>query len=281
MYKFLLIFLILFILPVQAFELDSSVDEEIRKNYNPSALEDKLPALPKTSPNQSSSNYTPPPKNLPSADNSKITGGVKNMPNYSNIDKSTAIRLKKGTKFKVKSNYYLADSTQVGTRVSFVTVAPVYQKFVTIPSGTTLYGTVIDSHLPQITGNGGLIEVLVDSVNYSGQNYLSNGKVTKANHKKIFFNNIKGKHQYWKGVANQVGKGQNFYQKTRRASSKLSNNPITNIISPIPTVFGAGVYFVNLVGSPVVAIASKGGRISIPAGSEFEIKLREDVYLEY
>ena len=281
MYKFLLIFLILFVLPAQAFELDPSVDEEIRKNYNPSAIEDKLPALPKTSPNQSSSSYTPPPKNLPSTDNSKITGGVKNLPSYSNVDKSTAIRLKRGTKFRVKSNSYLADTTQVGTRVSFVTIAPVYQKFVTVPAGTTLYGTVIDSHLPQIAGNGGLIEVLVDGVAYKGQNYLSNGKVTKANHKKIFFNNIKGKHQYWKGVSNQVGKGQNFYQKTRRASSKLSNNPITNIISPIPTIFGAGVYFVNLVGSPIIAVGTKGGRISIPAGSEFEFKLRDDVYLQY
>lgn len=278
---FVIFILVIFLNPVWAFELDPSVDEEIRKNYNPSALEDKLPALPKTSPNQGSSNYTAPPKDLPSADNSKVTGGVKNLPNYSNVDKSTAIRLKKGTKFRVKSNYYLADSTQVGTRVSFVTIAPVYQKFVTVPAGTTLYGTIIDSHLPQIAGNGGLIEVLVDGVAYNGQNYLSNGKVTKANHKKIFFNNIKGKHQYWKGVANQVGKGQNFYQKTRRASSKLSNNPITNIISPIPTIFGAGVYFVNLIGSPIFSIGTKGGRISIPAGSEFEIKLRDDVYLQY
>ena len=279
--SFLIVMLIMFSCTAHAFELDVSVDEEIRKNYNPSVLEDKLPALPKTSPNQSSSTYTPPPKALPSSDNSKITGGVKKLPNYSNIDKSTAIRLKKGTKFKVKSNSYLADNTSVGTRVSFTTIAPVYQKFVTLPSGSTLYGTVIDSHLPQMAGNGGLIEVLVDNINYSGQNYLSNGKITKANHKKIFLNNIKGKHQYWKGVANQVGKGQNFYQKTRRASSKLSNNPITNLVSPIPTIFGAGVYFVNLIGSPIFSIGAKGGRISIPAGSEFEIKLRDDVYLQY
>ncbi len=35
-----------------AFELDTSVDEEIRRNYNPSALEQNLPTLPRTSPNQ-------------------------------------------------------------------------------------------------------------------------------------------------------------------------------------------------------------------------------------
>jgi hypothetical protein len=41
-----------------------------------------------------------------------------------------------------------------------------------------------------------------------------------------------------------------------------------------------GAYAVNLVAAPISSIGSKGGRISIPAGSEFEIKLLEDVYLE-
>lgn len=41
-----------------AFELDTSVDEEIRKNYNPSALEQNLPVLPKTAPSQSTTTTT-------------------------------------------------------------------------------------------------------------------------------------------------------------------------------------------------------------------------------
>ena len=40
------------------------------------------------------------------------------------------------------------------------------------------------------------------------------------------------------------------------------------------------IYSINLVGSPIFAIWAKGSRISIPAGSEFEIKLLEDVYLQ-
>lgn len=43
--------------PVMALELDTSVDDEIRRNYNPSKLEQTLPALPKVAPNQPS---TPP-----------------------------------------------------------------------------------------------------------------------------------------------------------------------------------------------------------------------------
>ena len=273
------------VLPAVAFELDTSVDEEIRKNYNPSAIEKTLPSLPKTSPSKSSASSQTsltPPKKLPTADTSRAKIRVKNMPNtYSAvIDKSTAIRIKKGTKFKVKSNAYLADTTRTGATFNFTTLAPVTQRYVTIPTGTVFSAIVTDSHSPQITGNGGLLEIAVTGVNHNGSKFYANGKVTKANYKKIFFNNIKGKHQYWKGVAKQVNRGQNFYNKTQRATNKLASNPFGKIISPIPIVFGTVVYAFNFIGSPIFAIGSKGGKLSIPAGSVFEIKLLEDVYLQ-
>lgn len=274
----------LFAIHVCAFELDTSVDEEIRKNYNPSAIEKSLPSLPKTAPGNSSTNQpqVTPPKTLPTSDNSKGSIKVKNFANSYNtvIDKSTAIRIKKGTKLKVKSSAYLADTTRVGSTFKFTTLTPCYQRYITIPVGTVFDAVVTDSHSPQITGNGGLLEIGVTGIHINNGKYYASGKITKANHKKIFFNNIKGKHQYWKGVANQVNKGQNFYNKTRKASNKLSSNPFGTIISPIPTIFGTVVYAVNFVGSPVIAIGAKGGKLSIPAGSEFEIKLLEDAYLQ-
>ena len=227
-----LVILLLYTTQVYAFELDASVDDEIRRNYNPSALENNLPALPKTAvPSKPVSTTPTAPKTLPVAQPAKPQMVVK-------------------------------------------------KRYVTIPAGTAFNAVVTNSHTPQAAGNGGLLEIAVDSINFQGRNHYAQGKVTKANNKKIFLNNIKGKHQYWKGVANQVNKGENFYKKTRRTSAKLSNNPLGQIISPIPTVVGMGVYAVNLVGSPIFSIGSKGGKISIPAGSEFEIKLQDDIYLE-
>lgn len=277
---------LLFACRSMAFELDTSVDDEIRKNYNPSALELSLPALPKVAPTQTStpsksttSSTTTPPKTQPTYQTTKPQIIVKNMPN-SKIDKSTAIRIKKGTKFKVRSNAYLADTTRTGARFSFTTLKPVTQRYITIPTGTVFNAVVVNSHQPQITGNGGLLQIEVDGIQCNGKTYYSQGKVTKANHKKVFVNNIKGKRQYWKGVANQIDKGQRFYKKTRRVSNNLTDNPITLIVSPIPTLVGLGTYAVNLVGSPLFSIGYKGGRLSIPAGSEFEIKLLDDIYLE-
>ena len=273
-----------------AFELDTSVDEEIRKNYNPSALEQNLPALPKTAPSQSATtkttvttiNKTTPvvPKTQPVSQPSKPQLVIKKMDNDYKFDKSTAIRIKKGTKFRVKSNCVISDYQREGTRVSFTSIKPVTQRYITINEGTRFNAVVEDSHLPQFTGNGGLIVLMVDGIVVNNSTKSVHAKITKANMKKVFLNNIKGKRGYIKGVSRQVDKGENFYKKTRRTSTKLADNPVGLIISPIPTVFGAVVYAVNLVGSPVFAIWAKGSRISIPAGSEFEIKLLEDVYLQ-
>lgn len=275
--------------PVMALELDTSVDDEIRRNYNPSKLEQTLPALPKVAPNQlstppvnkpaQSTAIQTPPKTQPVTPAAKPQLGVKKLPNDYKYDKSTAIRIKKGTKFRVKSNTVISDYLKEGSRVSFTTIKPVTQRYITITEGTKFTAVVKDSHLPQFSGNGGLIVLMVDSMTFNGSTRSVHAKITKANLKKVFFNNIKGKRGYWKGVAKQVDKGENFYKKTRRTSSKLADNPVGVIISPIPTLTGIVVYAVNFVGSPLFALWSKGARISIPAGSEFEIKLLEDVYL--
>ena len=266
--------------PVWAFELDASIDDEIRKNYNPTALEDTLPALPKVKPtkqNNTSADIKPPKTQLQTDNTTQYN---KPTPIVTNTDKTTAIRIKRGTKFKVKSSAYISDTTSKGARLTLTTLYPVSQRYITIPAGTTFKAVITDSHPPQITGNGGLIEIKVDSINYKGNYYGADGKITKADGKKIFVNNIKGQRKYLKNVANQVQKGQNFYKKTRRVSGKLSDNPFGLIIAPIPTIIGIGTYAVNFVGSPIFAIGAKGGRISIPAGREFEIKLLDDVYLQ-
>lgn len=274
-----------------ALELDLSVDEEIRKNYNPSKLEQQnLPPLPKTTGSQSKTITTQPrpaqttisapPKTVPSTSEPVIKKVNKNLPGSTlTKDDFTAIKIKKGTKFRVKSNAIVSDYLHEGSKVSFTSLTPVYQKYITIPAGAVLRASVKDVHQPQMTGNGGLVVLVLESITFNGKTYSTHGKVTKANNKKIFVNNIKGKRQYWKGVANQIDKGENFYKKTRKTSSKLANNPIGVIISPIPTIIGIATYGVNLVLSPVISIGHKGERISIPAGSEFEFKVQENIYL--
>lgn len=301
--KFICSALAIFIcsMPAYSLELDMSVDEEIRKNYNPSKLElDALPPIPeikntapKASAPASTNNTTTsvpqkpvttpttqPPKAVPSTDFAKNTGKVKkDLPKTSSKDDFAAIKIKKGTKFLVKSQTSVSDYSRAGAVLSFVSLEPVTKRYITIPAGTVFKGIVVESHQPQATGNGGLIVLKADKLIYKGSTYSMDARITKAGGKKIFFNNIKGKRQYWKGVGVQIDKGENFYQKSRRASKKLADNPVGVIISPIPTIAGVVVYAVNLVGSPLFSIYYKGGHISLPAGTLYEIKLNEDLYI--
>lgn len=284
-------------MPTYSLELDMSVDDEIRKNYNPSQLElDALPPIPevknsasKTLPAKNVPTQTPtqtitapsaPPKTVPTTEYAKTTGRIKkDLPKTSSRDDLAAIKIKKGTKFLVKSQTSVSDYSRAGAGLSFVSLEPVTKRYVTIPAGTVFKGVVVESHQPQATGNGGLIVIKANKMVYNGATYSMNAKITKADGKKIFLNNIKGKRQYWKGVARQIDKGENFYKKTRRTSTKLANNPIGVIISPIPTITGIVVYAVNLAGSPLFSIYYKGGHVSLPAGTLYQIKLMDDLYM--
>lgn len=265
-----------------ALELDMSVDEEIRKKYDSSKLENTvLPPLPKI---DNSQNKTTPINNTTTQ---QITSIPKVTPTYTTevrpqitpADKKAAIKIFRWTTFETKSNQKINNWLSVGSSVSFTTTVPVYKKNITIPTGTIFKGTITDVHKPQATGNGGLVVIKITSMTFNGKTYPVNAKITKANAKNIYLNNIKGQRQYWANAGKQVDKGEAFYQRARKTSTKLANNPIGIIISPIPTIVGVAGYTVNTAISPITSIFAKGGNVSIPTGSSFEIRLNESVYI--
>ncbi|MDR1327935.1 MAG: hypothetical protein LBJ74_05970 [Heliobacteriaceae bacterium] len=170
---------------------------------------------------------------------------------------------KKGTKFRVKSTGVISDTLKEGSRVYFKG-----------KDGTTFGAVVVNAHPPQFTGNGGLVVLMVETMGSSS----AHARITKANHKKIFLNNIKGKRSYLKGVSDSTKPGRIFYDNMRRTTGVLAANKFTMILTPFTAAAGVLVYGVNMAGSPIFAVFSKGGQLSIPAGSEFEVKLLEDIY---
>lgn len=265
-----------------ALELDMSVDGEIRKKYDSSKLENTvLPPLPKI---DNSQNKTIPINNTTTQ---QITSIPKVTPTYTTevrpqitpADKKAAIKIFRWTTFETKSNQKINNWLSVGSSVSFTTTAPVYKKNITIPTGTIFKGTITDVHKPQATGNGGLVVIKITSMTFNGKTYPVNAKITKANAKNIYLNNIKGQRQYWANAGKQVDKGEAFYQRARKTSTKLANNPIGIIISPIPTIVGVAGYTVSTAISPITSIFAKGGNVSIPTGSSFEIRLNESAYI--
>lgn len=285
-----LIILLVGIMPACAFELDWSADDEIRRKYEPSKLEQEvLPGLPSilndNPPPQPSKvqvqksvnpQVTAPPKTTIETD---YSSGVKRVKALKN-DSYSAVRIKKGTKFKVQSRTKVSDWNTAGAGMTFVSTAPVTQRYVSVPVGTTFKGEIVESHQPNAFGNGGLLKIKANKVILNGATKPIEAKVIRANDKKVFLNNIKGKRGYVRGMGRAVDKGQKFYDKSRDISRKWSNNPIGSILSPVPTIVGGVGYTVNFVVSPITAIWSKGDHISIPSGANYVIKLKEHAYIQ-
>ena len=187
----------------------------------------------------------------------------------------------KGKKFKVRLQQTISDKTPEGTRISFVSVYPETSTYITIPSGTIFKGKISDSHPPYITGNGGLIVINVDQMIYKGKAYEIDAKVSVANGKHIFLNNIKGKRQYFQRIPKAMKPGNRYFKKMWRVTCNLAKNDsgVEIILTPFSLLTGTVVWAVNFVASPVLAIFYKGKSITIPKDSPFTIQLREDAIL--
>lgn len=237
-----------------AVEFDTSIDEKIRKEYNlKDSSEESLPALPSVVPTAETI--------IPAKTDYQATGKT--------------YTLKSGTKITVASQKSVNDGYKKGSKIGFVTQNNIITKEgTTIPAGTIIKAVVTDSHGPQITGNGGLIELKFNEIYFNGIMSPLESNVKKANYKKVFFNNIKGERRYWKNWSKAMKPGIKTYKATKKASNAIRVIPV---ISLVPELLGMTVYTVNFVISPIVMIFFKGGSISLPAGTIFEIKIKDNI----
>ena len=161
----------------------------------------------------------------------------------------------KGKKFKVRLQQTISDKTPEGTRISFVSVYPETSTYITIPSGTIFKGKI--------------------------SAYEIDAKVSVANGKRIFLNNIKGKRQYFQSIPKAMKPGNRYFKKMWRVTCNLAKNDsgVEIILTPFSLLTGTVVWAVNFVTSPVLAIFYKGKSITIPKDSPFTIQLREDAIL--
>ena len=266
-------------------DIDASVDYEIRRKYNPNKIEnDLLPSLPNKlkndKPLQSSEDFTKP-YEKPVTKTTTVQQPTKQQvitqqpPKYKSYGQTLA--LKRGTSFTIRNTSSISDRMTEGTKVYFKLPKPIKTKYFTLPENTRFVGVISDSHSPQLTGNGGLVVIRIEKVIINGRTQEVSGKVTKANYKRIYFNNIKGKRKYWSNLAKSIAPGKRFNDKMWKSTKKLASEGVTFIFSPFTLASGLIVFGANIVASPVIAIFSKGGSISIPADTAFRIKLTEDV----
>ncbi len=262
----LILIFLLFQNPGRTFDLDETVDDEIRKNYG--TEEENLPTLPAITKHMETTK-TPDVKKQETITPPKI------YPVY----KTGNIKIKKGTTFNTTSMMAISDWQHAGTTVKFKTTQTIYGKNFTIPASTVFNGEIIESHQPQITCNGGLVVIRVHSMIYKGQTIPVNAYVTRANDKKIFLNNIKGERKYLKTMWQKGNWGRTLFSRMMSLTINLGGEGSTFILSPFPLAYGTICLGANTIASPFCAFFSKGGHVSIPAGRVFKIKLLDDTYI--
>ena len=260
MKSFLTILLFLFLTPClgNAKQYDDAVDAHIRKKYNA-----ELPPLPDSAPSK-----TDIPHNSPAAPNYKHPKTLQPLADYNPSGKTYT--LKNGTKLILISQNKASNWNAEGSKVQFLLQNPVsLNEGAVIPSGAVLKGTVVNSHAPQITGNGGLLKLKINEIYYNGLMSAIDADLTKVNSKKVFFNNIKGKRRYLQNCKKAMTPGKKTYKTMKKAARALSPIPVINILSIIPYTIGAAAYIINLPIAPLASVFMKGGAVSIPAGTAF------------
>ncbi|MGN0004484.1 MAG: hypothetical protein ACI37Z_00690 [Candidatus Gastranaerophilaceae bacterium] len=291
MKKFLIVILMLICSMGQGFavEADDSIDAIIEKTYG---ADSTLPKLPKTSPKSVKSDVifqtggkessVPSTVSVPASstkpqNSSKSFESIPKIPQKINVRTSKVGRWKK---FNVKFNNNISDGSRAGAKVSFTTKAPIVTKKFILPTGTIIYGTVVNSHSPQMLGNGGLLSIKADYIQYNGKTSYCEGNIVSVNHRLVLFNNIKGNNGYVKGVKKVVKPAKTFYNKSVKVSKKLWNSP-GFILAPITYLPGAVFLAGDVIVSPIGGLFHKGDRVYIPKGTDAVIKLTSPAYIEY
>ena len=271
---FLFVLSLLFSQAAYSYELDTSFDNEVRQKYNVEELNEenadkiKLPKLPDLP-----DDYV---GNLPSLPETPAVNYQYFPENYTGAVKI----LKSGARFLVVNNKKITDTLPKGTVVTFYSLEDINYKGITIPQGTMFRGKIVSSHTPQMTGNGGLIKIEIDELAYDKTMYKINTVISKADDKRVFNGNIKGKRQYWSNVkrANKFGISTN--KKMHKLGSEIGQCPVVGVVGVVPKAVGTVIATGNGVVSPFIAVFKKGAHSVIRRGTIFEIKLTQDVKLK-
>lgn len=304
-------------MPVFAIDLDYSVDDTIRKNYNPNIkiapkqtmvknvvqtppiqkqtelIPDRMPALPAlpkniqkatatkqstrpattyTKPYQTTTTYKKPIyQKTPNFESSVVA-----IPSRRNIQ-----TLRKGMIFNVENVTTISDRQKHGTKVIFRTTRPIRMVYYTIPENTEFIGYIVKAHKPQFSANGGLVSVKITYICLGGEYQKVDAKIVKANNKKIFFNNIKGRRLFMKYTRQKGRWGRTDFHEMNRITQSMAGDKTTFILSPFTFAYGVALAGISTATAPALAFFTKGGEVSFPPNSCFYIKFLEDSKLHY
>ena len=270
-----IIFIVTFLLVIQninnetfAFDLDKTVNDNTRKQYtnNVNIEYDDIEELPDL-----------PDVNILENNNYQYQNNVIKTINTNFSNTGHAISIKAFRAIDVVNETKITDYNSKNSSVYFRTINTKNNIKKGIPNNVIFIGRIADVHQPQISANGGLVVIKITSVKINNKYYQTEGYISHANGKKIFLNNIKGDRKYLSTLWKNGNWGRNIFNKMMTMSINLSGEGSTFLFSPFPLAYGSLCLGTNAILSPITAFFKKGEHVSIPSGSNFKIKLLNDL----
>lgn len=189
----------------------------------------------------------------------------------------TAIKLEKGRKFEVKSLQPMSYESATGTEVMFETIYPERVFLSKDPSKLIFKGEVVKNKPPGKGGSSGTLKVQIKGITLETVTYPAEAYISKMNKKGVFFGAIAGPSNYKDNLNDVANNGtiNNYYNMN--PCDKLTDECVHAAAKPFYFLSGALLQTADLFIAPVIAFFAPGNEVFIPEGTEFEIKLEDDV----
>lgn len=188
----------------------------------------------------------------------------------------TAVKLEKGRTFEVKSLQAMSSKSSSGTEVKFETIYPEKVMISKDPMKLIFIGEVIKNKPPGKGGSSAALKVQIKNVKLENITYPAIAYISKMNRKGVFFGFIGGKSNYMDNLADTANNGtiNNIYKDPCHLTE---DGCVSVVVKPVYYTAGALLQLADLLFSPVAAFFVPGNEVDIPEGTEFEIKIEDDI----
>ncbi len=189
----------------------------------------------------------------------------------------TAIKLEKGRKFEVKSVHPMSYKSASGTEVWFESVFPERIFLSKEPAKLIFKGEVIKNNPPRKGGSSGTLKVQITGITVDTVTYPAEAYISKMNNKGLKFGAVAGSSAYLANLARTANNGTINQHYHVDPCDRLQNECVNAVAKPFYFLTGAALHTADLLLAPLIAFLAVGEELYIPEGTEFEIKLEEDV----
>ncbi len=187
----------------------------------------------------------------------------------------TAVKLKKGRIFLVKSDLRLTSDVMEGTPVKFESLGKESIFYPKSPSKVSFKGKIVKTKSPGYAGRSGRIKIALEKITVDNITYPVKALITKKENQRVFMNNLAGSSIYLTNLGDTLSNGTiNTIYK-----DPCTNNlcTISNAKRPFIYLGAAALQAADLLISPIASLFKTGKDLNIPANTYFEIKLDEDL----